>query len=400
MGSLLSEHPEERGAGVQPRLFSRKKPPSIEVFQNLCSQSQTNQDTYPLAKSVDSNIPIYDLSAFSPTEEAAVDSLQDEWHHILLSGPGVLILKHFVTDHSLLEAINKVYDHIIASEATTSKGDHFAASGKNSRIWNSLQKHAVESPSTLLPYYANPWLAHISAAWLGPAYRVTAQVNIVRPGGAAQLSHRDYHIGFQTAEAAAQFPQTMQVASQFLTLQGGVAHSDMPLESGPTRFLPFSQKFKDGFLAYRLPQFQEYFIANYVALPLALGDAVFFNPAIFHAAGENLTQNMDRKANLLQMSSAFGKTMENVDSIAVVGAVWDELRKLHQEAGLSQNVKAAVAAISEGYPFPTNLDKRPPATGGMAPESEVDVVVRGLEEGWARDRILKELEQLQQDSKA
>ncbi len=48
---------------------------------------------------------------------------------------------------------------------------------------------------------------------------------------------------------------------------------------------------------------------------------MFFNPAIFHAAGENVTQNMDRRANLLLVSSAFGKTMENVNSVALVDAV-------------------------------------------------------------------------------
>lgn len=29
-------------------------------------------------------------------------------------------------------------------------------------------------------------------AWLGPGYRVTAQTNIVKPGGRAQQPHRDY----------------------------------------------------------------------------------------------------------------------------------------------------------------------------------------------------------------
>jgi ectoine hydroxylase-related dioxygenase (phytanoyl-CoA dioxygenase family) len=68
-------------------------------------------------------------------------------------------------------------------------------------------------------------------AWLGPAYRITSQVNVVKPGGAAQVSHRDYHLGFQTAEVCEKFPIATQIASQFLTLQGAVAHSNMPVES-------------------------------------------------------------------------------------------------------------------------------------------------------------------------
>jgi ectoine hydroxylase-related dioxygenase (phytanoyl-CoA dioxygenase family) len=66
----------------------------------------------------------------------------------------------------------------------------------------------------------------------------------------------------------------------------------MPLESGPIRFLLFSQTFEDGFLAYRLPEFREYFQAKYVALPLSLCDAAFFDPAVFDAAGANLMQTM------------------------------------------------------------------------------------------------------------
>ena len=43
-------------------------------------------------------------------------------------------------------------------------------------------------------------------AWLGPAYQMTAQINRVNPGGAAQNPHRDYHLGFMTVAQAAAFP--------------------------------------------------------------------------------------------------------------------------------------------------------------------------------------------------
>jgi ectoine hydroxylase-related dioxygenase (phytanoyl-CoA dioxygenase family) len=197
----------------------------------------------------------------------------------------------------------------------------------------------------------------ICDAWLGPAYRITAQVNVVKPGSPAQVSHRDYHLGFQTAEACERFSIPMQIASQLLTLQGAVAHSDMPVESGSTRLLLFSQRFQEGYMAYRLPVFNQYFSENYVSLPLGLGDGLFFNPALFHAAGENRTAAVVRCANLLQVSSAFGKPMESFDNA---------------------DVDAIVAAVAEGYPFPTNLDKRPPAPGGMAPESQQELVRRGL----------------------
>ncbi|PTU18492.1 hypothetical protein P175DRAFT_0503293 [Aspergillus ochraceoroseus IBT 24754] len=64
-----------------------------------------------------------------------------------------------------------MYDMMLQS-VKNKKGDHFAASGNNDRIWNSF-----------IDYYSNPWLRIVSAGWLGPAYRVTAQVNIVNPAG-------------------------------------------------------------------------------------------------------------------------------------------------------------------------------------------------------------------------
>ena len=39
--------------------------------------------------------------------------------------------------------------------------------------------------------------------------------------------------------------------SQYLTLQGAIAHVDMPIESGPTTFLPYSQNFERNYLTWR-----------------------------------------------------------------------------------------------------------------------------------------------------
>src|SRR5277367_1514168 len=49
---------------------------------------------------------------------------------------------------------------IIASEkaSSTSKGDHFASTGSNDRIWNSFSKHGLADPSSFISYYSNPWL--------------------------------------------------------------------------------------------------------------------------------------------------------------------------------------------------------------------------------------------------
>ena len=389
-------------AQIPSRFFTA--PPPLESLKKLCSQ-RTSLASYPFATSISQNIPIYSLPSLTNSYHVfsspnILSRLQDEWHHILNSGPGVFVLKGLYADPSIIASTNTAFDQIIARErgASASKGDHFSAAGTNTRIWNSLQKHCIADSASFVQYYSNPWLAAVCEAWLGLAYRVTAQANIVHPGGKAQTSHRDYHLGFQSAQATARFPKNMQIASQLLTLQGAVAHSDMPLASGPTRFLPFSQMFEQGFLAYRLPEFQAWFEENWVALELQMGDAVFFNPALFHAAGENQLVGFDRKANLLQISSAFGKTMENLDSHEMVEACWEELEKKYSSEGWSLEVGSVVKALAEGYPFPTNLDIRVPGSDGMAPSSEQDLLKDGLTQFWSKEQVLGELKKLRADS--
>jgi hypothetical protein len=83
-------------------------------------------------------------------------------------------------------------------------------------------------------------------------------------------------------------------------------------------------------------------------------------------------------ANLLQVSSAFGRAMEQVDRARVVEAVYPALRR----SSLSvDGVAAAVAAAAEGYPFPTNLDLDQPVDG-LTPLTQAELVQRALDEGW------------------
>jgi ectoine hydroxylase-related dioxygenase (phytanoyl-CoA dioxygenase family) len=162
--------------------------------------------------------------------------------------------------------------------------------------------------------------------------------------------------------------------SPVLTLQGAVAHTDMPLESGPTKYLPHSQKYEPGYLAWRRPEFREHFEANFVALPLAKGDAAFFNPALFHAAGTNRSADIRRMANLLQVSSAFGRAMESVDREKMSNAVFPALLEAKAAGAEEQALRNAVAACAEGYSFPTNLDRDQPVDG-LVPPSQASIVL-------------------------
>lgn len=413
---------QSNGPAVPSRHFHADSV-QLSEFKKICSRT-IDSSTYPLSSTVEQNIPIYDLSALDQSlTGATLSQLQDEWYHILHTGPGVFVLRNMYNPTRYtptLSASDASFNRIIAHEreTNTSRGDHFASAGSNDRIWNSFGKHGLDDPSSFLDYYSNPWLAAVCSSWLGPSYRVTAQVNAVHPGGAAQESHRDFHLGFMDEDACSRIPAGMQVASQFLTLQGAVAHTDMPVESGPTRFLPFSQSYAPGYMAWRRDDFRSFFQENYVALPLSVGDGVFFNPALSHAAGANVMDPQNggfrRVANLLQVSSAFGKPMEMVDSLPLIEGSWDLLSERYKEAGSiadrdmwpekasvrAREVRAFVQAVAEGYPFPTNLDKRPPAPSGMAPESEQDVLFKALEGGWSREKVMSTLRQMRVDGQA
>ena len=399
LGIMAQERIKSRK--VTKRCYALNDKPSLSAFKTLVEQI-TTKETYPLATDIQKNIPIYDCSQLNLHDPDLVDQFQDELNHILTHGPGVYVLQNFFSDHTPIDTANTSYATIIASELAQNgaKGDHFAASGTNSRMWNSFSKHCHQDPSSFLSYYSNPLWPVICESYLGPGYKLTAQVNVVKPGGKAQVCHRDYHLGFQTAETCTKYPKALHLTSQFLTLQGAVAHTDMPLESGPTRFLPYSQLFEEGYMAYRLPEFNEYFLEKYVSLPLREGDAVFFSPALFHAAGDNTTTDFERSANLIQVSSAFGKTMETIDSLPLIEATWDGLKEKFEREWMSQGVEAFVKAVGEGYPFPTNLDNRPPAPGGMAPESEQEVLSRALKEGWGKERVVEVLRRVVEDSRA
>ena len=319
-------------------------------------------------------------------------NLQSELVHALLEGPGVVTFQGAFSDLDVVERTTTAFWELIDAErvAGIGQGDHFAKPGANSRVWNALEKLALHAPAVFADYYANDLIALAAEAWLGPAYQVTSQVNVVHPGGEAQAAHRDYHLGFLSNEQAAAFPVHVHRLSPVLTLQGAVAHCDMPVESGPTEYLPHSQKFEAGYLAWRLPEFREYFNERRCQLPLRKGDAVFFNPALFHAAGRNHTTNIRRMANLLQISSALGRAMETVDRLAILDAVYPVLLRRSREGVEERNLFNVIAACAEGYPFPTNLDRDPPIDG-LAPPSQADLVRRALRAEASPSAVREEL---------
>ena len=342
-------------------------------FSQLCAQRAQAED-YPLCHEVVSNVPIYQAQILRNSDRRSV---MNELHRLFRDGPGVMVVRRAYEDLEVVDRHSQVFEAIFANESAQGvAADHFAKAGSNGRIWNSLQKAALQSPESFVEYYANPLLGLIAEAWLGPSFQVTAQVNVVHPGGQAQQPHRDYHLGFQTNDVVERFPLPLHVLSQYLTLQGAVAHTDMPLETGPTQLLPFSQQYALGYLAWRREEFIDYFQQHAVQLPLNKGDLLFFNPALFHAAGTNRTADRQRMANLLQISSAFGKPMEALDRDRMMLAVYPALL-----ANPALDAEAVIACTADGYSFPTNLDTDPPLKG-LAPQTGQQLMQQALNERW------------------
>jgi len=355
---------------------------SPDDFKTLITQ-ETQSDQVPNATEIVKNVPIYRGDFLGQIDRK---TLMAEWVNVLSRGAGVIVIRAAYCDTAPVDRATKVFETLIDAEkaAGIGAGDHFAKPGANDRVWNAVEKHCLADPEGFARYYANPGIALIAEAWLGPAYQVTAQVNRVNPGGKAQNAHRDYHLGFMTPDQIVRYPAHVHQISPVLTLQGAVAHCDMPIESGPTQILPFSQQFFEGYLAFTRPEFQKIFAENRIQLPLNKGDAIFFNPALMHAAGDNVTTDIFRMANLLQISSGFGRAMESVDRTQMCKLLYPALQSLGlPEAEQNAAINAAAALVGARRPgrrAPTNLDRDPPV-GGMAPKSQADHMREALASG-------------------
>lgn len=352
---------------------------------------------WPLASAVQKNVLIYDCAALRPmlSDAAQRRTLMAEWSEAMHIGPGVVVLKQAEPDHAMIDRTTALFFDLIDQQnrAGSGGGDHFAKPGANDRIWNSLEKHCLADPANFARYYGNPFLAAISESWLGPHSQMTAQLNVVNPGGAAQSPHRDYHLGFQTAADIERYPLHVQLFSPLLTLQGAIAHVDATLESGPTQLLPYSQLWDLGYLAMGLPEVKAHFAAHFVQVPLEKGDMLFFSPALLHAAGTNHTKDVRRMVNLFQVSSAYGRAMETVDRARMIKALYPTLRAGQNDGSLdADQIANALAASAEGYSFPTNLDRDPPV-GGMAPKTQKQLVLEALRGNWEPEDLAKALDQ-------
>lgn len=356
----------------------------------------TRLSDYRHASEVVNNVVVYDASRIrdSITTPAARRAVMAEIAAALRTGPGVIAIRGAYSDVSIVDRATAVYRLIIDEQhaAGSRRGDHYAKPGANDRVWNSLEKLAVRDVSTFIDYFKNDILSLVAASWLGPHYQFTTQVNVVNPGGEAQSPHRDYHLGFMETHESELYPEHVHGLSPLLTLQGAVAHTDMPQVTGPTYYLPHSQKYPMGYVAWKHPKFRDFINANFIQVELEKGDTSFFNPAVFHAAGTNRTSDVRRMANLFQMNSPFGRAIETVDTKRVCLAIYNELRERVRQGMKVDEWLAVVGAAAEGYPFPTNLDRDVPIDR-LTPPAQSDLMTTAIVEQWSPDRFAKELDE-------
>jgi ectoine hydroxylase-related dioxygenase (phytanoyl-CoA dioxygenase family) len=360
---------------------------SLDDFREIVEQP-VDVDDYPRASRTEQGVVIYDAAALTASKECL-----GELAEVLSKGPGIIVLEGAFAPETI-DAATVAFESIIDGERDIKGdvGDHFATAGDNDRVWNALEKLAIAHPDVFVDYYANNAIALASLAWLGPNYQVTSQINVVRPGGKAQHPHRDYHLGFMEDDEAAQYPPHLHRLSPVITLQGAVAHCDMPIETGPTMYLPNSQKYEPGYVAWRRDDFKQYFADNYCQLPLSKGDAVFFNPAVFHGAGTNKTPDVRRMANLLQLNAAFGRAMEDVDRRAMARAIYPSLLAQLDAGADRAGLDRVIAASAEGYAFPGDLDVDQPVDG-LAPPSDAAITRRALDERWTEQQLNERLKE-------
>jgi hypothetical protein len=95
-------------------------------------------------------------------------------------------------------------------------------------------------------------------------------------------------------------------------------------------------------------------------------------------------------ANLLQVSSAFGRAMEAVDRASMSVALYPALLAMRDAGAAPRSIANAIAACAEGYAFPTNLDLDPPIDG-LAPMTQAGILGQAVADGWPQRRLAAEL---------
>ena len=112
----------------------------------------------------------------------------------------------------------------------------------------------------------------------------------------------------------------------------------------------------------------------------------------YSAAGPN-AEMTDRIANLLQISSAFGKAMESIDRVKMTKLIYPVLLEKKKKNQLREDkVRIIGASVNDSYSFPTTLDTDSP-TENSVPETVQSLMERALRNKWPVEKFCLKLDE-------
>jgi ectoine hydroxylase-related dioxygenase (phytanoyl-CoA dioxygenase family) len=292
-------------------------------------------------------------------------------------------------DPSVVDRASAVFAELIAEQKASgvAAGDHFATPGANDRVWGALDKLALRAPEVFADYYANDVLALVSEAWLGPGYQ------------SPRRSTSSTRAGRRRSRTATTTSGSCRSTSRWLPGAGapalpaddpagrGRATATCRCETGPTMYLPHSQKYPPGTSPSTSRSSPATSTGTYVQLPLAKGDAAFFNPALFHGAGTNRSADVRRMANLLQVSSAFGRAMESVDRVAMSLALYPVLARRRAAGAGERELRNVVGRVGRGRTRSPPTSTGTSRSAGWRRRRRRSWSGRALRDGWDARRV-------------
>lgn len=92
----------------------------------------------------------------------------------------------------------------------------------------------------------------------------------------------------------------------------------------------------------------------------------------------------------LQISSSMARAMETIDMGRIARTVYPWILNAKRRGLDAGSIENIVATASEGYAFPSNLDRDPPV-GGLTPPSQTDILRRAVDEESTSERLDDEL---------
>lgn len=116
----------ETGSQNTTKSFYSPQEASVDSLTNICSQS-TSLKHYPLASDVMNNVLVYDGDSLRQSDD--ITPFLNEIAFAFRQGPGVIAIKRFYDDLSVIDEMSEVFEQILAAESGYGAGDHFGKQG-------------------------------------------------------------------------------------------------------------------------------------------------------------------------------------------------------------------------------------------------------------------------------